>query len=132
MSKKLIIGCVCVVVVIVLFFGGRFLADMGKYRSIVAGIVIQTPDISLIQDGTYNGNCDAIIIAADVDVVVKDHKITDIKINEHKNGRGAGAEVITDEVLANQSLNVDTVSGATNSSKVILKAIETALENEGN
>lgn len=70
------------------------------------------------------------MVAADVSATVRNHKITDIKILRHKNERGQRAEVIPQRVLAAQSLKVDTVSGATNSSKVILKAIENALESK--
>ena len=65
--------------------------------------------------------------AAKVSVTVKDNKITDITLLNHKNERGKPAEVIPEKVLKAQSLQVDTISGATNSSKVILKAIENAL-----
>ncbi|MEA1883434.1 MAG: FMN-binding protein [Thermotogota bacterium] len=54
-------------------------------------------------------------------------KIQDIKINKHVNGKGKGAEEITKDVIAQQSLKVDTVTGATYSSIAILKAIEQAL-----
>jgi uncharacterized protein with FMN-binding domain len=46
---------------------------------------------------------------------------------KHVNGQGKPAEVITEKVIETQSLQVDVVSGATYSSKVILKAIENAL-----
>ena len=61
-------------------------------------------------------------------VTVKNHAITDIDLLKHQNGQGKPAEVITERVLAAQSLKVDTVSGATMSSKVILLAIEDALK----
>ena len=131
MLKKVIICLVGLAVAAVLYFGVKYLIDTMKYKKIISEIVIKTPDISQIQDGTYNGSFDAILVAADVDVTVKDHRIAEIEINKHKyeSYRGANAEVITDEVLVAQSLEVDTVSGATNSCKVILKAIENALEN---
>ena len=119
------------VVVAGLFCGGKLLFGNGKiakYKKIISGVEITTPDLAKIQDGTYTGDFDAILVSADVDVMVKDHKITEIRINKHDNGRGKKAEAITDQVIAKQSLAVDTVSGATNSSKVILKAIENALE----
>lgn len=129
MKKRILICVVCLVVAVAVCFGGAYLYDTLRYRRIIADIVITTPDISRIQDGTYNGYFDANFIAADVDVTVRDHRITAITINEHRTERGAKAEVITDDVIANQSLEVDTISGATNSSKVILKAIEIALVN---
>jgi uncharacterized protein with FMN-binding domain len=55
------------------------------------------------------------------------HKIEYIELVKHKNGRGGPAEIIPIKVVEAQSLDVDIVSGATSSSKVILKAIENAL-----
>ena len=46
---------------------------------------------------------------------------------EHRNERGKAAEVIVGNVVATQEINVDAVSGATNSSNVIKKAIENAI-----
>jgi len=128
LKKKAVIVIVCVVVAVFLGFGGKVLHDTARYQKVIADTVIATPDISLVQDGVYNGFFDAGLISVDVDVVVKGHRIAGITINEHHNGRGASAEVITEDVILNQTLDVDTVSGATNSSKVILKAIELALE----
>lgn len=65
----------------------------------------------------------------EVEVTVRQHKITDILIVRHDNGLGGAAETITDDVIREQSLEVDAVSGATVSSKCILKAIENVLEN---
>jgi len=65
-------------------------------------------------------------------VTVAGGKITAIDIQRHDHGRGAAAEKITDRIIAEQSLQVDTISGATYSSKVILKAIEKALGQAGN
>jgi uncharacterized protein with FMN-binding domain len=47
---------------------------------------------------------------------------------EHRNGQGEAAEVIPQMVVDAQSLQVDAISGATFSSKVILLAIEDALK----
>ena len=52
------------------------------------------------------------IVAAEVAVTVKDHKIANIVLLSHKNGRGKPAEVIPEKVLKAQSLQVDTISGA--------------------
>ncbi len=84
-------------------------------------------DLSSIPDGEYIGDYSAFPVYVKVRVTVKDHKILSIKILEHQNGQGKPAEVIVSRVLDFQSLNVETISGATASSKVILKAIESAL-----
>jgi len=94
----------------------------------VAEIVISTPDLDKINDGQYQGTYATEMIAVTVAVKVQNHQITSIDILEHKTGKGKPAEVITADVIAQQSLNVDTITGATASSKHILKAIQVALE----
>ncbi|MFZ5595997.1 MAG: FMN-binding protein [Bacillota bacterium] len=126
-KKNLIIILVVVILAIVVFFPVRYLVNVRKYKKMVSEIVISDVDLSKIQDGVYGGSCDVIFIAADVSVSVEKNKIKDIKLIRHKNERGQRAEEIVNRVLNSQSLKVDTISGATNSSKVILKAIENAL-----
>jgi uncharacterized protein with FMN-binding domain len=84
-------------------------------------------DISKLDDGVYNGSYSTFPVAAKVRVTIKDHRITAIELLEHNNGLGADAEVIPDRVVEAQTLDIDSVSGATYSSRVILKAIENAL-----
>lgn len=93
----------------------------------MAGITIADVDLTNIADGVYNGSCSVFPVAAEVKVTVKDHAITAIELVKHNHGQGAAAEVIPGRVVEAQSLVVDTVSGATYSSNVILKAIENAL-----
>lgn len=85
-------------------------------------------DLSQIGDGIYKGSYEVFPVAAEVKVRVENHSITEIELVKHSNGQGAAAEVIPHKVMEAQSLQVDTVSGATYSSKVILKAIEYALK----
>jgi len=90
---------------------------------------IQISDVDLTQvvDGVYEGSYETTLVSAKVEVTVKNHKITNINIIKHANGNGSKAEAITDTVIQKQSLKTDVISGATMSSKVILKAIENAL-----
>jgi uncharacterized protein with FMN-binding domain len=84
-------------------------------------------DLSEIENGSYGGSYSAFPVSVSVTVTVSDHVITAILINKHDNGQGKPAEVIVDQVLEAQSLEVDVISGATYSSKVILLAIRDAL-----
>ncbi len=103
-------------------------AGFGAYQRAIAALDV--PDIALtgVADGTYEGECDAGYIRARVEVTVEDGRITEIGLLEHRNERGAAAEALLPEVVEAQSLDVDAVSGATNSSKVIRQAIADALE----
>jgi uncharacterized protein with FMN-binding domain len=84
-------------------------------------------DLSKVKDGVFTGSYEVFPIAVEAKVTVKEGKISNIELLKHKNGQGAAAEIITDKVIETQTLEVDVVSGATYSSKVILKAIENAL-----
>jgi len=90
-------------------------------------ITINSPDLSQVADGTYQGKSKVGPVRVTLDVTVKDRTMSSIKIIKHFNGRGKRAEAIVPAIIEVQSLNVDVVSGATGSSKAILKAIENAL-----
>ena len=64
-----------------------------------------------------------------VQVAVEGHELAEIEITEHQNGLGGKAEEIIEDVIDSQSLEVYAISGATVSSKCILKALEDALRN---
>ncbi|MCL2619665.1 MAG: FMN-binding protein [Defluviitaleaceae bacterium] len=130
-TKKIIIAAVAVVVVAGLAVGGWYLHALHQYRSTIQSIVLETPDLSRVPDGTFSGSFDAGFVSADVDVTVENHVITQVVIINHHHGSwddAVFAEVVADRVVAQQTLHVDTVSGATNSSLVILSAIQNALE----
>lgn len=100
---------------------------MNEVNQAYANLVISDVDLSQVPDGVHSGSFDVRIVAADVKVEVQSGRIESIEIVRHSHGRGAAAEAVTQSVLQTQSLSVDAVSGATMSSKVILKAIENAL-----
>ncbi|MDE5780873.1 MAG: FMN-binding protein [Lachnospiraceae bacterium] len=117
----------CFVCIFALIHIGCYLADFIQYQENIKNIVIKDVDTEFIEDGTYIGEHDAGYIYAKVKVTVLSHKITDIDILEHRNERGREAENITNSIILEQDISIDAVSGATNSSLVIEKAIEKAL-----
>jgi uncharacterized protein with FMN-binding domain len=90
-------------------------------------ITIEGINLSSAKDGTYEGVYETTLVKATVLVTVKSAQITDIEITRHECGKGKPAETIVKNVVDKQSTQVDTVSGATGSSLVILKAIEDAV-----
>ena len=91
-------------------------------------MVIEEVNLDTVSDGEYEGQFSAFPISVQVRVKVMDHTIGEIKIVKHQNGQGQDADNITETVIKEQSLKVDAVSGATYSSKAILKAIEDAFK----
>jgi uncharacterized protein with FMN-binding domain len=90
-------------------------------------IKIREADLEKIEDGTYRGEYSGFPIKVVVDVTVRDSKITSVDLVKHQHGQGADAEVMPGRIVESQSLKIDTVSGATYSSKAILIAVERAL-----
>jgi uncharacterized protein with FMN-binding domain len=127
MKKKIlfyVLGAIAVIGLIALLM---YLKSVNDYKHQVETIQINHVDLSTIPDGTYIGDCNVNYIYAKVKVTVKNGAITEINLVQHKNGKGKPAEKIIDDIVKEQSVNVDAVSGATNSSKVIMKAVENAL-----
>lgn len=101
--------------------------DFNHYQTDIKNIEISEPDLSNVSDGVYTGSCNVGYIYAKVNVTVKNGSIENIDLVEHRNERGTPAEAIIPDIIDNQKIDVDAVSGATNSSKVIKKAVENAL-----
>jgi uncharacterized protein with FMN-binding domain len=123
MFKKIIL----VLLVIIVGFGIYFVVVFSGMEEKLDAIVINPINLENIEDGTYSGEAKAGLIKVVAEVEVSDHVITNIRLIEHDNWRGGPAEQIIEDVIDNQSLEVDLISGASSSSKVILKAIENSL-----
>lgn len=84
--------------------------------------------------GTYTGEAEGKDGLIQIEVTFSDTEITDIKIVNQTETEGLGDEAlntIKDKVLNGQTLDVDAVSGATESSDGILAAIENAVKQAG-
>jgi uncharacterized protein with FMN-binding domain len=92
--------------------------------------VIGAPvDHARLKDGTYEGSYRGGPNKASVQVIIKDNNIVNIEILQHQAWRGKKAETaIVERIIAHQSTKVDAVSGATNSSRVIMNAVQNAIE----
>ncbi|HRU42778.1 MAG TPA: FAD-dependent oxidoreductase, partial [Candidatus Diapherotrites archaeon] len=69
-----------------------------------------------------------------VEVTLEGNKIKDIRILQHNESPGVGAEaakLIAEEIIKYQSIAVDAVSGCTKSSNGVMAAVEQALEKAG-
>lgn len=124
--KRIFKVIILIVLVIFVFIAGFTVITQNKLNKLVQ-MPVSNVALETIDDGNYEGNYNVFPVTVKLNVTVKGHKITEILILEHINGQGGKAEAIADQVIEKQSLQVDIVSGATYSSKVILKAIENAL-----
>lgn len=123
----IIVTGIALVVVLGIIVGVSVLSRYTDYKDKIDALVFADINLSAVADGTYTGEYDADVIYAKVQVTVSGGEITDIDILEHRNERGGPAEAITDDMIAQQRLDVDAVTSATYSSKTIRKAVENAL-----
>ncbi|MDE7444847.1 MAG: FMN-binding protein [Lachnospiraceae bacterium] len=101
--------------------------DFQAYRRRIDCIHLQEITIPSLADGEYVGEYDAGYIYAKVKVTISNGRIQELSLLEHRNERGQAAEQVLADIELTQEFPVDAVSGATNSSKVIQKAVENAL-----
>lgn len=120
---------------------GGVLLFTAPARNELKNLPIAAMDFSILHDGTYVGEYDggkSPMRAATVEVTVASGKVIDIKVLKSdaldKDGKpveltkGLTVGDLFDSVIREQSLQVDTISGATLTSKAHLKAVEMALE----
>lgn len=84
-----------------------------------------------LTDGIYTGSADAFRGDVEVQVTVEKQKVTDISILSYCDTEEyffRAAPAVIDQMKAEQSLNVDAVSGATYSSNGVIHAVANALE----
>ncbi|WP_314837490.1 FAD-dependent oxidoreductase [Solobacterium moorei] len=84
--------------------------------------------------GTYTGVAAGRNGDVKVEVTVSANKIESVKVVEQQETESIAAEALTtvpEAIVKNQSANVDTVSGATITSKAIIEAAKNALEQAG-
>ena len=83
-----------------------------------------------LKDGVYEGEYKKGINKAVVKVIITDDRIVEIELVKHTAswiGKKAN-EIIPQRIVEQQSTQVDAVSGATNSSRVIMNAVQKAIE----
>ena len=128
-KKKIVLCAVMLFLLVGLVWGVYYLESVTDYKQAVKETTFEEINISDISDGVYIGEYDVNFIYAKVEVTVQNGEITNINILEHRHERGKTAEVIADSIVDEQKIDVDAISGATNSSTVIKKAVENALKN---
>jgi uncharacterized protein with FMN-binding domain len=118
----IIVGIIAVIIIAFAIF-----MSWGQHR--VTATKLNYINLNNIADGNYVGTFDGYRWTNSVRVSVQNHKITNISVVK---GQMFRVKEVEDKLFSNvidkQSIQVDSISGATISSKAILKAIENALE----
>jgi uncharacterized protein with FMN-binding domain len=128
--RMLIIIPVVLVAVVAMGLGGALMFTAGE-RNEAKNLPIGIVNFNNLKDGTYIGEYEGGMNkwrANKVQVTVSSGKVTDITILEHKEKQTPElTDKLYNSVIEAQSLQVDTISGATLTSKAYLKSVENAL-----
>jgi uncharacterized protein with FMN-binding domain len=94
----------------------------------VRGMPIKKIDLLQVKDGGYLGDFSYGGFTYEVKVTIASHQLKDIVLLKNRTTKHAKmAEGVVKSILDQQRNDVDAVSGATTTSKALLKAIENAL-----
>jgi uncharacterized protein with FMN-binding domain len=122
------IARVSIISVVILSAGFFVLGWMNLNR--LRTMSISSPDLSTIGDGIYNGEFSDGGGVFQVEVEIDNHRISNLDLETDRNSKYVDyARPVITRVIEQQTLNVDAVTGATTTSKCILKAVEEALNN---
>ena len=94
----------------------------------------QAADGNLFIPGTYTASAKGFGGDVEVEVAVQENSIDSVKVtgdHETENIGTFAVSMLPDKILAAQSVNVDAISGATVTSKAILRALQDALKQAG-
>jgi uncharacterized protein with FMN-binding domain len=99
--------------------------SLNYYRN----IPIRNSDLSQLADGDHYGELEMGGFTFSLSVVVKNKQIQEINIINNRNSNYARhAEAVIIRIIGKQNANMAAITGATTSSKVLMKAVEKAIE----
>jgi len=91
-------------------------------------MTIDTIDLSNVPDGTYTGEFTYWKYTSTAKTTVRNHRITTLEISENRDNKYVEkARGVIPLIIERQTPSVDTISGATTSSKAFQKAVEYSL-----
>ena len=112
--------------------GGAGWSRLMKEHREARSLPLNAVDFGKLNDGTYHGAYEGGMYkwrANECQVTVSSGKVTDIQLVASKDpaAKNTQHEMLYERVIQAQSLQVDTISSATLTSKAYLKAVENAL-----
>ncbi len=128
-------GCLValmIVVVLLLLSGGIGWAYVSREHREARSLPLNAVDFSRLNDGVFHGAYAGGMYkwrVNECDVIVTTGKVTDINLTTSIDvaKENAGAEMLYERVIKDQSLQVDTISGSTLTGKGYLQCVENAL-----
>jgi uncharacterized protein with FMN-binding domain len=121
-----------IVLAVLAVAGGFGWSRLSKEHQEARSLPLNAVDFGKLNDGAYHGAYEGGMYkwrANECQVTVSSGKVTDIQLtgSSDPGGKNTQHQMLYDRVIQAQSLQVDTISGATLTSKAYLQAVENAL-----
>lgn len=124
-NRKLLIISITTVLVILLAMGIFNSVTLNKVRQ----LPIADPDLNTLAEGTYRGGATFGGFTYQVEVDVAAHRIQNLRILKNRHSPYARyAAGVLPRIIRQQSPNVAAITGATTTSKMLMKAVANALK----
>jgi uncharacterized protein with FMN-binding domain len=112
--------------------GGAGWSRLSREHKEAKSLPLNAANFNKLNDGVYHGAYAGGMYkwrANECDVTVSSGRVTDIQlvVSQDPGGKNTQHEALFDRVIQAQTLQVDTISGATLTSKAYLQAVENAL-----
>lgn len=133
-TKKALTALFCILITAGIVFSVIYMKSDENKDSAVSKVKDSKVDASKVKDGDYTGSAQGYGGPIDVKVTIKDGKIVSIKVlshNETPSYYDMSAQKVIDSIIAKNSVDVDSVSGATITSNAIKSAVSQALAKAG-
>lgn len=125
LNRKVFLILSSLLVIIFLLFLAVTYLNLQRLRN----MAIDEPDLQKLENGKYVGRTEVGGFPYIVEVTMADHRIQEIKfLRNQDNVYGRWAEGVIHQVLKRQTLQVDAITGATTTSKALLKTVSNALK----
>jgi uncharacterized protein with FMN-binding domain len=116
---------------VAVFVGLLFIATGFFNLQRIRNMTIEEPDLKKMENGRYIGKTEVGGFSYIVEVIITNHRIEDIKVLKNRNSSYARwAEAVIPRILKRQTLNVDAVTGATTTSKALMKTVSNSLQSD--
>lgn len=114
----------CVLMIVISFFLGRSKRQMEEVKN----LPFTNTQIEQINDGTYYGKTYTTFMRLQINVTVKDHKLTDIEFIENEGSKGSKAEEMAKRMIAENKVAVELIDKDELGSAVLISCVDSALE----
>lgn len=124
LKQRTVVIMASLLIISAVISGWMNVSMLNRYRS----MAIADTDLSKLEDKTYRGSAKCGNFTYETQAIIKNNQITELSVLKNRDSPYAiFAEGVFAKILKKQTPNVDAITGATTTSKCLMKAVEQTL-----